>query len=150
WLRRCEAQVHSCVGVTGAVYAMRRKLWSPLPAGLINDDVYIPMRMVLAGYRIAFADDAHAVETRRPTAQQEYTRKLRTLTGVLQLCAWLPELLVPHRNPIWPQFVIHKLLRLLTPYCLLGIAVWILVNARTLLTPYTAPVLLLSAGAALW
>jgi hypothetical protein len=41
---------------------------------------------------------------------------VRTLTGVLQLCAWLPDVLVPWRNPIWLQFVFHKLLRLLTPY----------------------------------
>jgi hypothetical protein len=47
---------------------------------------------------------------------QEYRRKARTLTGVLQLCAWLPAVMVPARNPIWAQFVSHKLLRLATPY----------------------------------
>ena len=47
WLRRREADVHSAVGVTGAIYAMRRELWTPLPAGLILDDLYVPMRLVL-------------------------------------------------------------------------------------------------------
>lgn len=125
WLRRAEAQVHSAVGVTGAVYAMRRKLWTPLPPGLILDDVYVPMRVVLSGHRVAFADDARAFETRRTTDSQEYRRKVRTLTGVLQLCVWLPGVLVPFRNPIWLQFLFHKLLRLVTPYWLLAIILWL-------------------------
>jgi hypothetical protein len=50
---------------------------------------------------------------------------VRTLTGVWQLCAWLPETLVPVRNPVWMQFVAHKLLRLLTPYWLLVCLAWL-------------------------
>jgi cellulose synthase/poly-beta-1,6-N-acetylglucosamine synthase-like glycosyltransferase len=63
WIRRAEARLHSTVGVTGAIYAMPRALWSPLPPGLILDDLFVPMRLVLAGQRIAFQDDA-----RPPTA----------------------------------------------------------------------------------
>ena len=119
-LRRNEARLHSTVGVTGAIYAMRAALWAPLPAGLILDDVYVPMRLVLRGHRVAFAAGARARDTRRFGAEQEYRRKVRTLTGVLQLCAWLPEVLVPWRDPIWLQFLFHKLLRLLTPYLALA------------------------------
>jgi len=124
WLRRCEAALHSCVGTTGAIWALRRTLWHPLPARLILDDVYAPMRVVLAGHRVVFVDDARAIDTRRAEPRKEYQRKVRTLTGVLQLCAWLPQLLVPGRNPIWTQFMFHKLLRLLTPYWLIGILAW--------------------------
>ena len=119
-LRQDEAIVHSTVGVTGAVWAMRRALWAPLPAGLILDDVFTPMRLVLDGWRVDFAGDARATDLRRFAPEQEYRRKVRTLTGVLQLCAWLPGVLVPLRNPIWFQFVCHKLLRLLTPWLLLA------------------------------
>jgi len=127
WLRRREADVHSAVGVTGAIYAMRTALWTPLPAGLILDDLYVPMRLVLRGQRVAFVDEARAYETRATTDGNEYRRKVRTLTGVLQLCAWLPQTLTPLRNPVWPQFVAHKLLRLLTPYWLLVCVVWAIV-----------------------
>jgi cellulose synthase/poly-beta-1,6-N-acetylglucosamine synthase-like glycosyltransferase len=116
WLRRWEAQVHSTVGVTGAIYAMRRSLWSPLPPGLILDDVYVPMRLVIEGWRVGVASHARASDTRRFAPSQEYHRKMRTLTGVIQVCAWLPSVLHPLRNPICLQFVFHKLLRLLTPY----------------------------------
>ncbi|HXQ77354.1 MAG TPA: hypothetical protein VN797_04070, partial [Gemmatimonadaceae bacterium] len=83
------------------------------------DDVFTPMRLVLAGHRIAFARSARAFEQRVINDSREYSRKVRTQTGVIQLCAWMPALLLPWRNPIWVQFVFHKLLRLLTPYCAL-------------------------------
>ena len=123
-LRRSEAEVHSCVGATGAIWAVRRDLWAPLPEQLILDDVYTPMRVVLGGHRVLFVDGARAVDLRSPTRSNEYHRKVRTLTGVVQLCVWLPAVLQPGRNPIWLQFVFHKLLRLLTPYWFLGTATW--------------------------
>jgi hypothetical protein len=82
------------------------------------------MRIALRGYRVAFAEAARAVETRQTLVGHEYRRKVRTLTGVIQLCAWLPTVLVPLRNPIWPQFVAHKLLRMLTPYWVISIGAW--------------------------
>ena len=116
WLRTLEARVASVVGVFGPFWAMRRALWAPLPAGVILDDVYAPMRLVLEGKRVTIVPSALATELRNPTPSQEYRRKVRTLTGVWQLCAWLPGVLAPWRNSIWLQFVFHKLLRLLTTY----------------------------------
>jgi len=116
WLRKCEAEVSSSVGVTGAIYAIRRSLWKPLPPGLLLDDLYTPMQIALRGYRVGFVEAARAWETRQPGPSEEYRRKTRTLTGVIQLCVWLPELLNPFRNRLWTQFLFHKLLRFLTPY----------------------------------
>lgn len=129
WLRSWEARLHSSIGVTGAIYAMRHALWKPLPASLILDDVYVPMRLALDGWRIGFTDRARARDVRRFSVGQEYRRKVRTLTGILQVCAWLPAVIHPGRNPIWAQFLFHKLLRLLTPYLALctvvGFAWWV-------------------------
>jgi cellulose synthase/poly-beta-1,6-N-acetylglucosamine synthase-like glycosyltransferase len=119
-LRRDEARLHSSIGVSGSIYAMRREFWVPLPAGLILDDLYIPMRLILDGHRVGFDDSARARDSRRPAVEQEFQRKVRTLTGNFQLCAWLPSVLVPWRNPVWLSFLLHKLLRLLTPW--LGLA----------------------------
>lgn len=118
-LRRDEAQVHSAIGVSGSIYAMRRALWNPLPVGLILDDLYVPMRLVLDGHRIGFTSAAKAFDSRRSEVETEFHRKVRTLTGNFQLCAWLPGVLLPWRNPVWLQFVLHKLLRLLTPWLVL-------------------------------
>jgi cellulose synthase/poly-beta-1,6-N-acetylglucosamine synthase-like glycosyltransferase len=153
WLRRHEAKVHSTVGVTGAIFAVRHSLWAPLPSGLILDDVYTPMRAVLRGARVAFVERARAYETRRHTPLQEYRRKVRTLTGVVQLCRWLPAVLLPWRNPIWLQFLFHKLLRLLTPYCALAMAVWfVIVVTAALGRPFLAglAVLVSITGVVIW
>jgi cellulose synthase/poly-beta-1,6-N-acetylglucosamine synthase-like glycosyltransferase len=139
WLRRCEAEGGSSVGVTGAIYAIRKSLWKPLPAGLLLDDLFTPMQIALRGYRVGFVAGARAWETRRPSPSEEYRRKTRTLTGVIQLCVWLPAVLNPFRNPLWTQFLFHKLLRFLTPYCALVIGAWCLVTVWPLLTgPWTA------------
>lgn len=122
-LRAAEARVHSTIGVTGAVYAMRRALWRPLPAGLILDDLWIPMGLILAGYRVGFEPSALAWDDRETTPGQEYRRKVRTLTGNFQLVAWMPGVLAPWRNPAWLQFWCHKVLRLLTPLAALASAV---------------------------
>jgi cellulose synthase/poly-beta-1,6-N-acetylglucosamine synthase-like glycosyltransferase len=118
-LRHAESMVHSAIGVTGAVYVVRRALWPELPIGTILDDVYVPMALVLQGHRVGFRPDAHAYDVRTFSASAELTRKVRTLTGVFQVCRLLPGILVPWRNPVWGQFVAHKLLRLATPLFLL-------------------------------
>jgi hypothetical protein len=97
-LRAAEARWHSAVGVSGSLYAMRRALWAPLPAGLILDDLYTPMRLVLEGKRVMFCPDALVHETRQTTPKLEYQRKVRTLAGNVQLCMWLPGVLRPHQN----------------------------------------------------
>lgn len=144
WLRLQEARLHSTVGVTGAVYAMRRECWRALPDGLILDDVYAPMHLVLRGYRVGFEPRAVAYDDRRFAPAQEFMRKARTLTGVMQLCMWLPDVLVPWRNPIWAQFVFHKLLRLATPYLLavtgLSLTLWLVTTIQA-----TAPLLAVGA-----
>jgi hypothetical protein len=105
---------------------MRRSLWNPLPAGLILDDLWVPMQLVLGGHRVGFQPLAEAFDTRSTAPGQEFRRKVRTLTGNFQLVAWLPAVLLPWRNPVWPQFVCHKLLRLLTPFAVLGLGLGIL------------------------
>jgi hypothetical protein len=38
----------------------------------------------------------------------------------------MPAVLVPFRNPIWIQFLFHKIMRLLTPYWVLLVLLWLL------------------------
>ena len=142
WLRRNEAEVYSTIGGTGAICAMRRDLWRPLPLGLILDDVFTPMRVILHGWRVGYVKEAVAYETRRPTAGKEYRRKVRTLTGNLQLVAWLPEVIDPRRNPVWVQFVFHKLLRLLTPYLLIPVGATTVYAGVSLAAGQPKPVLI--------
>ena len=123
WIRRHEAIVGSTPGVTGAIYAMRRWLWQPLPPDTILDDVLGPMRIVLRGFRVTFDADAHAYDAAAPDASSELRRKVRTLAGNYQLLRFEPRLLLPRVNPIWLQFVSHKIGRLFVPYALAALLV---------------------------
>ena len=119
WLRRKESAVWSTLGATGAIYALRRRLWTPLPADALLDDVLAPMRAVMAGYRVVFEERARAFDRTSPDAAAEARRKTRTLAGNYQILAQEPRLLVPILNPVWLQYVSHKIGRLLVPWCLL-------------------------------
>jgi len=114
-IRMGESKIHSCVGATGALYAIRRRLWRILPPGLILDDVFTPMQIVLRGYQVRFEPSAWATDVASTSDSREYRRRVRTLTGNYQLLFELPSLLNPMANPIWLQFVLHKLGRLVTP-----------------------------------
>jgi hypothetical protein len=115
-LRRLESTVGSTLGATGAIYALRRSLYRPLPHDTILDDVLSPMRAVLAGHRIVFNERAIAFDRAAIDARAERRRKIRTLAGNFQILRQEPRLLVPVVNPVWLQYVSHKLGRLLVPY----------------------------------
>lgn len=115
FVREQESRFSSSVGVTGAIYAMRRELYQNIPPQTVLDDVLIPMNVVCAGYRVVFDPHAHAYDIPSASTAREQRRKVRTIAGNYQLVLLKPSLLNPFRNPIWLQFVSHKLLRLAIP-----------------------------------
>ncbi len=119
FLRAKESQLDSCIGCTGAVYAIHRTLFTPLPPDTILDDVLIPMRIAIAGHRVLHEPTAlaHDPQPLEPTA--ELRRKRRTLAGNFQMLFRHPAWLLPWRNRLWWQLAAHKYLRLLAPLLLL-------------------------------
>jgi cellulose synthase/poly-beta-1,6-N-acetylglucosamine synthase-like glycosyltransferase len=123
WLRRHESLIRSTLGATGAIYALRRELWTPLPGATLLDDVLAPMRAVLGGSRIVFDERARAFDRTAPDGAAESRRKVRTLAGNYQILALEPRLLLPIVNPVWVQYLSHKVGRLLVPWALLAVLV---------------------------
>ena len=121
WLRRNESRVWSTLGATGAIYALRRACWTPLPTRTLLDDVLAPMRVVLNGCRVVFEERAIAYDHASTDAASESRRKTRTLAGNYQILFQEPRLLVPFVNPVWLQYLSHKVGRLLVPWALLGL-----------------------------
>lgn len=121
WIRRQESRFRSVPGATGALYAIRKSLFQPMPANTILDDVWEPMAAVRQGARCCFDGEARAFDQPSERGSQETRRKRRTLAGNLQLIQLSPWLLHPGTNPIWWEFISHKLGRLLVaPTLLLG------------------------------
>jgi biofilm PGA synthesis N-glycosyltransferase PgaC len=121
WLRRHESAIGSLLGATGAIYALRRSLWRPLPPETVLDDVLAPMRAVLAGRRVIFEERAKAFDRAARSSREESRRKARTLAGNVQILWLEPRLLVPIVNPVWLQYCSHKVGRLVVPYALIAL-----------------------------
>ncbi|HET9359774.1 MAG TPA: glycosyltransferase family 2 protein [Vicinamibacterales bacterium] len=115
FIRLHEGRAASTVGATGAIYAIRRALFQPIPHDTILDDVLIPLRIVRQGYSVQFEPAARAFDAVSTTARQEYARKLRTIAGTFQLFARERWLCNPLKNPLWFETISHKGLRLTLP-----------------------------------
>ncbi len=119
-IRSSESRVDSTVGATGAIYAIRRALFVPIPDDTLLDDVVIPLRIIQQGYRVIFEPSARAYDRTSATASQEFARKARTIAGTFQLFARERWLLDPRRNRLWLATLSHKGLRLLLPILHIG------------------------------
>ena len=122
-IRSTESRGGSLVGATGAIYAIRRALFEPVPEDTILDDVWVPMRIVRRGYRVVFEPRAKAYDGAPQDDRHELGRRVRTIGGNFQLFARERWLLSPIRNPLWLETVSHKALRLLLPVLLLVLLV---------------------------
>ncbi len=118
-IRKLEAVTGSLIGATGAIYAIRRQLFSPLPVETILDDVLTPMRILTKGYQVVFCDRAVAIDIVSENLQKEWSRKLRTLVGNWQLLTCGAELFIKRRFFAFWAFISHKICRLLVPYALI-------------------------------
>lgn len=117
-IREAEARFDSAIGVTGALYALRRSAFAGIPAGIILDDVWIPMAASRQGFRIGFEVAARAYDLPSTDMTRERKRKVRTLAGNWQLIQLQPWLLNPFANRLWWEFWSHKVLRLIVPFTL--------------------------------
>ena len=111
----------STVGMTGAIYAIRRNLFEPIPRDTLIDDVLIPMRIAMRGYRVVFEQRALAFDRLTESYRSEFRRKVRTLAGNYQAISLCPDLITPWRNRLFFQYVSHKLCRLVAPFALIAL-----------------------------
>jgi cellulose synthase/poly-beta-1,6-N-acetylglucosamine synthase-like glycosyltransferase len=117
WARQRHSGIDSLFNTTGCIYAMRRALAVPLPPDTLTDDVVLPLRAFLLGYRVIF--DRAAIAFDYPAvAGTEFRRRFRTLAGLWQVHVRFPELFTG-RNRMRFHFLSHKFSRLLLPWLIL-------------------------------
>src|SRR5690606_22223445 len=120
FIRKHESRVDSLVGATGALYAIRRALFRPLPDDSLVGDLFTPLQIALRGYRVVFEPEARIYDVEAAPGD-EFARKARTLAGNFQLLHHLPRVFDPLRNRLFAQFASHKLMRLACPFALAGL-----------------------------
>ena len=121
YLKEHEARLGGLLGANGAIYALRRDLYVPVPDGTIVDDFVIPLLAKLrTGCRIVFDGEALAREEISPSLYAEFRRRARLGAGGYQSLRTLYPLLSPRRG--WVAFTLfsHKVLRWLGPFFLIG------------------------------
>lgn len=151
-IRQGQALHHSVICVTGCVYAMHRRYWRDMPTGLICDDLWSTYSVVTQGGRVGIARAARVSDPRRFTQDDEYARRLRTMTGMLQFIRWFPGIFDTNRNPMWLDLVLHKLTRPATPVLLIigAASGWMAVALANRTVAMTLLVLAAAAQAMLW
>ena len=121
FLKRCEGNVGALLGSNGAIYAIRRELYQPIPWGTIVDDFVIPLLARLrTNCRIVYDYEAVAREETAEDVRAEFHRRARIGAGGFQSIVLLWRLLNPKHGWIAFSFFSHKMLRWLCPFFLLG------------------------------
>ena len=109
-LKRAESAAGNVIAATGAIYAIRRELFRPIPSG-VNDDFYESLSVIAAGARLVFAEDAVAYEPTSSSRSAEYRRKVRVLMRGLRCAVSVPALFDPRRVGFYAlQLGSHKVL----------------------------------------
>ncbi len=117
WARSRHSRMDSIFSTTGCIYALRRSLASPLPPDTIADDGTFSLRAFFRGYRVIFDPEALAFDY--PAAEgAEFRRRLRTLAGLWQLFARLPQLFTSADRMRF-HFLSYKFGRLVLPWAIL-------------------------------
>lgn len=110
-LKRTQSRAGNTISATGAIYAIRRTLFKPVPEG-VTDDFVTSTRVIAQGYRLVFAPDAVAYEPVAHRSDIEFGRKVRVITRGLRGVLVMRELLNPLRYGFYAiQLFTHKVLR---------------------------------------
>jgi cellulose synthase/poly-beta-1,6-N-acetylglucosamine synthase-like glycosyltransferase len=81
FLKKCESSLGGILGANGAIYAIRRELYVPLPKDTIVDDFCIAMNVKKQGYDVIYNDKAIATEEIAPSLKDEFGRRVRIGIG---------------------------------------------------------------------
>jgi cellulose synthase/poly-beta-1,6-N-acetylglucosamine synthase-like glycosyltransferase len=116
FVKQQEARLGALLGANGAVYALRKSQYVPIPADTIIDDFVIPLAMKLKyGGSIVYDAEAVATEETPPNVGDEFRRRARIGAGGFQSLARLWPLALPSAGWTCLAFVSHKLLRWFAP-----------------------------------
>ncbi len=117
-IKRWEAALGGALCADGSVYAIRKGLYHPPPTVvMLRDDLYISLKVIGDGYRLAYVPEAIIYEGASAGGGAEFRRKARILAGSLASFflvgpgVWI-------RTPF--KLFSHKVLRWLSPWLMLG------------------------------
>jgi len=120
-IKKAESDLGIMTTADGEIFAIRRALWRPIPAEVINDDAEITFAMVRDGYRIVYELGAVSSELASASLEEDFRVKVRMIAGGFQTVQRHWAQLSPPRSAFAWAFLSHKLLRWLSPLLLVAV-----------------------------
>jgi biofilm PGA synthesis N-glycosyltransferase PgaC len=120
-LKRAEGKIYTVVGANGAIYAIRRESFHPLPTqAVVMDDFLIPLYVLEEGRRVIYDPEAMATENTSPDMNGEFTRKVRIAAANFNAIPHVLGLLNPLRGFVALVLWSHKIVRWSVPFLAIG------------------------------
>lgn len=118
-LKMYESRRGCVMGANGAIYAVRKSLFPPLPVGTVVDDFVAALRVLQSGHEVRYEPEAVAHEQTAPGHADEYRRRVRIAAGGFRALSQFRGLLAPRHGFTAFALWSHKVLRWLVPEALL-------------------------------
>jgi len=112
-IRRAESELGKLIVVTGMFYAYRKELFTEIPDGVMADDLWIPMNVLLKGFDSVQVDGL-LVPYEKTDEETEIFRRKRVIVGGMDVVRrlWLPLIKYPS---LLGLVVFHKVTRWALP-----------------------------------
>lgn len=121
-LRELESELGVLAVASGACMAVRKELFRPMEAAY-GEDCILPLDVVLQGYKVVHVPDAIAYDRMPSTVSGEFRARVRMTLRNWQGTWARAELLNPFHYPAYSWALwSHKILRWLSPYLLVALA----------------------------
>lgn len=114
-----EAKLGALLGANGAIYAIRKQLFIPLPANTIVDDFQVVMNVSKQKYKTVYDPSAIAIEEVAPNLAEEEGRRVRIGLGNYQAFFKMPWALNPLLGWRFIAYLSHKVCRWFVPHLML-------------------------------
>jgi cellulose synthase/poly-beta-1,6-N-acetylglucosamine synthase-like glycosyltransferase len=119
FVKQCESRLHSLIGVSGCLYAVRRSSYARLTPELI-DDFVVATEIHLRGLRTVYEPAAIATERTNQRSRDEFRMRVRVIEQTLTALQRYRAVLNPWRHGLFAwQLLSHKVLRYAVPLLLL-------------------------------
>jgi poly-beta-1,6-N-acetyl-D-glucosamine synthase len=123
-LKRLESDISTTLGAVGPVYAIRKRLFRPLPAGAaVMDDFLIPLAIIEQGFQVRYDPAALAYEKPANSVYGEFRRKTRIGAANFHGIPVFRALLSPAYGFAAFALWSHKIVRWLVPLFLITLFV---------------------------
>jgi cellulose synthase/poly-beta-1,6-N-acetylglucosamine synthase-like glycosyltransferase len=130
-LKLYESRRGCVMGANGGIYAVRKHLFAPLPAGTVVDDFVAALRVLASGSRVRYEPEAVAHEEAAPDHTGEYRRRVRIAAGCFRAISQYRDLLSPRHGFTAFALWSHKMLRWLVPHAMVVALLTNLIIARS-------------------